>query len=139
MDESLFITLDEITGTILLIIADCYEAYVAAREEPEEYERIAMAALLHWQHEVNRILESNHPNIGDLHALNDLLSCLTTTPEEYEQTYAEQLEDLYNACYDYEPFEQVLEGDFGTTLNDYLELVVDYDENIPQSQYMVVG
>lgn len=139
MDEFPFITLDEITRTILLIIADCYEAYIAAREEPEEYERIAMAALLHWQPEIYRILESEHLNIGDLHPLNDILSCLTLTPEEYEQTYAEQLEDLYNACYEYEPFEPFLEGDFGTTLNDYLELVVDYDENIPQSQYMVVG
>ena len=144
MEELPQITLEEITDTITNIIADCSEAYVAAREEPEEYERIAMAALLHWQSEINRILESNHPNIDDLHALNDLLSCLTLSSEEYEGVYGEQLEDLCIACYDYEPFEPFLEGEFGISLNDYMDQVIfaedgDEDANIPQSQYMVVG
>jgi len=148
MEELPQITLEEITDTITNIIADCSEAYIIVREGPEtpeeDYERIAMAALLHWQPKVNRILESNLPNIGDLHALNDLLSCLTMTSEEFEGVYGNQLEDLYNACYDYEPFEPFLEGDFGVSLNDYLEQVIlaeagDEDVNIPQSQYMVVG
>ena len=31
----------------------------------------------------------------------------------------DQLEDLCIACYDYEPFEPFLEGEFGTSLKDY--------------------
>jgi hypothetical protein len=145
MEELPQITLEEITDIITNIIADCSEAYIIVREGPEdEYDRIAMAAILHWQSEVNRILESNHPNIGDLHALNDLLSCLNLPSEEFEGVYGNQLEDLCNACYDYEPFEPFLEGDFGTTLNDYLDQVIfaeagDENANINQSQYMVVG
>lgn len=145
MDELPQITLEEITDTITNIIAVCSEAYIIVREGSEDdYDRIAMAALLHWQPEVNRILESNHPNIGDLHSINDMLSCLTLTSEEYEGVYADQLEDLCNACYDYEPFEPFLEGEFGTSLNDYLDQVIfaeagDEDVNIHQSQYMVVG
>jgi len=122
------ITLEEITDTITNIIAVCSEAYIIVREgsdTPEaDYDRFAMAALLHWKPKVNRILESNHPNIGDLHALNDLLSCLTRTSEEFEGVYGDQLEDLCIACYDYKPFELLLEGDFGTTLDDYLDQVM---------------
>jgi len=145
MEELPQITLEEITDTITNIIADCSEAYIIVREGPQDdYDRIAMAALLHWQPLVNRILESNHPNIGDLHALNDLLSCLTLSSEEYEGVYGEQLEDLCIACYDYEPFEPFLEGEFGISLNDYMDQVIfaeagDEDANIPQSQYMIVG
>jgi len=128
MEEFHPITLQEITDTIADIIADCSHAFVTVREGPdtpeEDYDRIAMVALLHWQPEVNRILESDHPNIGDLHSINDMLSCLTLTPEEYEQVYADQLEDLCDACYNYEPFEPFLEGDFGTTLQDYLDQVM---------------
>jgi hypothetical protein len=148
MEELPQITLEEITDTITNIISVCSEAYIIVREGSEtpeaDYDRIAMDALLHWQPEVNRILESDHPNIGDLHALNNLLSCLTLTPEEYEGVYGNQLEDLCIACYDYEPFEPFLEGEFGTSLHDYLDQVIfaeagDEDANIPQSQYMVVG
>lgn len=142
MEELPQITLEEITDTIADIISDCFHAYVTVREGSEDdYDRIAMDALLHWQSEVNRILESDHPNIGDLHSINDMLSCLTLTSEEYEGVYADQLEDLYNACYDYEPFEPFLEGDFGTTLDDSLDQVIYRGENvnIPQLQYIVEG
>ncbi len=128
MEELPQITLEEITDTITNIIAVCSEAYIIVREGPDtpeaDYDRIAMAALLRWQPKVNRILESNHPNIGDLHALNDMLSCLTQTSEEFEEVYGDQLEDLCIACYDYELFAPFLEGDFGTTLNDYLDQVI---------------
>ena len=81
MEELPQITLKEITDIITNIISVCSEAYIIVREgsdTPEaDYDRFALAALLRWQPEVNRILESNHPNIGNLHALNDLLSCLT--------------------------------------------------------------
>jgi hypothetical protein len=148
MEELPQITLEEITDTITNIIADCSEAYIIVREGPntpeDDYDRIAMAALLHWQPVVNRILESNHPNIGDLYALNDLLSCLTRSSEEYEGVYGNQLEDLCNVCYNYEPFAPFLEGEFGISLNDYMDQVMfaeagDEDTNISQSQYMVVG
>jgi len=125
MKELPQITLEEITDTITNIIAICSEAYIIVREGPEDkYYRIAMEALLHWQPKVNRILESNHPNIGDLHALNDLLSCLTRTSEEFEGVYGNQLEYLCIACYDYELFAPFLEGEFGTSLNDYLDQVM---------------
>jgi hypothetical protein len=145
MEELPQITLEEITDTITNIIAVCSEAYIIVREGSiDDYDRIAMAAPLHWQSKVNRILESNHPNIGNLHALNDLLSCLTLTSEEFEGVYGDQLEDLCIACYDYEPFEPFLEGEFGISLNDYMDQVIfaeagDEDANIPQSQYMIVG
>jgi len=147
MEEVYSITLEEITNTIVEIIAVCYHAFVTAREgydTPEEdYDRIAMAALLKWQPEVNRILQSNHQNIGDLHALNDMLSCLTLEPEEYEGVYINQLEDLCEACYNYEQFEPFLEGDFGSNLDDYLEHAMyvqeaNEDSNIRKSQYTVV-
>jgi hypothetical protein len=129
MEELPQITLEEITDIITNIISVCSEAYIIVREGSEDdYDRIAMAAALHWQSKVNRIFESNHPNIGNLHALNDLLSCLTLTSEEYEGVYADQLEDLCNACYDYGPFEPFLEGDFGTTLTDYLDQVMFAEE-----------
>ena len=147
MEELPQITLEEITDTITNIISVCSEAYIIVREGPEtpeaDYDRIAMAALLQWQPEVNRILDSEHPNISDLHSINDMLSCLTLTSEEYEGVYADQLEDLCIACYDYEPFEPFLEGEFGTLLNDYLDQVMfaeagDEAANITQSRYMVV-
>ena len=143
MQELPQITLEKITDTITNIISVCSEAYITVREGPEDgYDRIAKAALLHWQPEVNRILKSNHPNIGNLHALNDLLSCLTLTSENFEGVYSDRLEDLCNACYDYESFEPFLEGDFGTTLNDYIDQVIFAeagdivyyeDANIPKS------
>jgi len=141
------VSIEEITLHILDIVADCYEAYDIARQEPEEFESFVMGALLHWHAIVNLILESEHPNISDLHSLNDMLSCLNLTAEEYEQVFADQLADLYNACYNYQPFEPYLNDEFGTTLNDYLEQVQgqgededeNEDENMPNQHYMAVG
>jgi hypothetical protein len=129
MEELPQITLEEITNIITNIISVCSEAYIIVREGSEDdYDRIAIAAALHWQPKVNRILESNHPNIGNLHALNDLLSCLRLSSEKFEEVYGNQLEDLCIACYDYGPFGPFLEGDFGTTLNDYLDQVMFAEE-----------
>jgi hypothetical protein len=129
MEELSQITLEEITDIITNIISVCSEAYIIVREgSVDDYDRIAMTAPLHWQPKVNRIFESNHPNIGNLHALNDLLSCLRLSSEKFEGVYGNQLENLCIACYDYEPFEPFLEGEFGTSLNDYLDQVIYAEE-----------
>ncbi len=67
---------------------------------------------------------------------------MTLKSEEFEGVYGNQLEDLCIACYDYEPFEPFLEGEFGTSLNDYLDQVIYAEEgdeaaNIHKSNMIV--
>jgi len=108
-------TLSEIADTILDIIGDCEEAIQA--QDAEEYEDAATGTLFHWQSSINHILEL-HP---DLHPLNNLLSSLTWTKDEFKESYRDNLLDLYKTCYAYQPFEALLKDEFGTTLNDFLE------------------
>ena len=108
-------TLPEIAETILDIIGDCEKANQA--QNAAEYEDAATGALFHWQSVIHHILDL-HP---DLHPLNNLLSSLTWTEDEFKENYRDNLLDLYKTCYDYQPFEALLQGEFGTTLNDFLE------------------
>lgn len=108
-------TLPEIAETILDIIGDCEEANQA--QDAAEYEDAATGALFHWQSVIHHILDL-HP---DLHPLNNLLSSLTWTEDEFKKNYRDNLLDLYNTCYAYQPFADLLEGEFGTTLDDFLE------------------
>ena len=108
-------TLPEIANTILGVIGNCEEANQA--QDPEEYEDAATGALFHWQSAIHHMLVL-HP---DLHPLNNLLSSLTWAEDEFKENYRDNLLDLYKTCYAYQPFADLLEGEFGTTLDDFLE------------------
>jgi len=108
-------TLPEIAHTILDIIRDCKEATQA--QDAAEYEEAATDAIFHWQPAVHHILDL-HP---DMDPLNNLLSLLNLDKDEFQSNYRDNLLDLYKTCYAYQPFEDLLEGEFGTTLDDFLE------------------
>jgi hypothetical protein len=108
-------TLPEIADTILDIIRDCEKANQA--QDAEEYEDVATGALFYWQSAIHHMLEL-HP---DLYPLNNLLSSLTWTEDEFKENYRDNLLELYKTCYDYQPFEALLQDEFGTTLDDLLE------------------
>jgi hypothetical protein len=108
-------TLEEIADAILDIIADCDETNKA--ETDEEYESNAMSAIHHWQSAVHHIIEL-HP---DLFPVNNLLSLLNSDKAEFQQNYRDYLLDLSRTCRVYQPFETLLQGEFGTTLDGFLE------------------
>jgi hypothetical protein len=108
-------TLEEIAGVILDIIAGCLEAFKAKTDE--DYEGIAMSELSHWQPVVLHI-QSFHP---DLFPLNNLLSLLNYERDLFKKNYRELLIDLNNTCREYEPFAVLLQGDFGSSLDGFLE------------------
>ena len=114
MDESPN-TLEEIADAILDIIADCDDANKA--DTDEEYERIALSAISHWQSEVHHII-GLHP---DLSSLNDLLSLLNEDIDFFQQNYRDLLLELSRTCSAYQPFGVLLQGEFGTTLDSFLE------------------
>ena len=113
--EDLPNTPEEIAYTILDIIDDCKEANES--QETDNYESLAMGAIFHWQSAVHHIL-SIHP---DLYPINNLLSSLTEDENDYKLHYRDNFLDLYNTCYSYQPFEDLLCGEFGTTLDSFLE------------------
>jgi hypothetical protein len=113
--EDLPNTLEEIAYTILDIINECQEANES--QETDNYESLAMGAIFHWQSAVHHIL-SLHP---DLYPVNNLLSSLTEDEIDYKLHYRDNLLDLYNTCYAYQPFEDILQGEFGATLDSFLE------------------
>ncbi len=108
-------TLEEIADAILDIIADCDEANKA--ETDEEYESNAMSTINHWQSAVHHIL-GLHP---DLSSLNDLLSLLNEDIDFFQQNYRDLLLDLSRTCRAYQPFSVLMQGEFGTTLDSFLE------------------
>ena len=108
-------TIEEVADTILYVIGDCEE--VNQSQNPNDYEEAAQNALFHWQQAVLHITE-NHPN---LFPLNNLLSSLTSDQDEFKQNYRDNLVDLYRTCCTYEPFEALLQGDFGISLNSFFE------------------
>ncbi len=101
--------LQDIADTILDIISDC--------EEANQTQDAAPSASFHWQSAINHIVEL-HP---DLYPLNNLLSSLIWTEDEFKENYRDNFLDLYKTCYAYQPFEALLQGEFGTTLDDFLE------------------
>jgi hypothetical protein len=106
--------LEEIADAILDIISVCDEANNA--DTDEEYESIAFSAFFHWQSAVHHIIRL-HP---ELFPLNNLLSLLNFKAE-FQQNYRDFLLYLNNTCRAYQPFEALLQGEFGTTLDDFLE------------------
>ena len=113
--EELPDTPEAIAKRILDIIADCDEAFKA--ETDEDYEDNAMSALNHWQSVVHHIL-SIHPA---LFPLNNLLSLLSFDKAEFQQSYRDLLLDLNNTCREYEPFGVLLQGEFGSSLDGFVE------------------
>lgn len=108
-------TLQEIAETILDVIGDCEEANQS--QNADEFSECANSTILHWQQAVLHIIE-RHP---DLFPLNNLLSSLNLDDDEFKQNYRDNLLDLYNTCYAYQPFEDLLQGEFGITLNSFFE------------------
>jgi hypothetical protein len=108
-------TIEEIFGTILDVIGGCEEANKS--QNADEYDEAAQDALFHWQQPVLHITEI-HP---DLFSLNNLLSSLTLDQDEFKQNYRDNLLDLYRTCCAYEPFEDLLQGDYGISLNSFFE------------------
>jgi hypothetical protein len=107
-------TPEEIADTVSGIVADCDEAFKAT---DENYEGIAMSALSHWQSDVNHITY-HHPA---LFTLNNLLSLLNEERDFFQQNYRDLLLDLNNTCREYEPFGVLLQGEFGSSLDGFLE------------------
>jgi hypothetical protein len=108
-------TLPEIADTILDVIGNCEEANKA--QDAAEYEDAATGALFHWQSAIHHIIDL-HP---DLFPLNNLLSLLNSDKDDFQLNYRDNLLDLYKTCYAYQPFEALLQGEFGTTLDDFRE------------------
>ncbi len=113
-NEELPNTHEETAGVILDIIADCDEAFKAT---DEEYEGIAMSALNHWQSYVHHILSLR----SALFPLNNLLSLLSFDKAEFQESYRDLLLDLNRTCREYEPFRDLLQGEFGSSLDDFVE------------------
>jgi len=107
-------TIEEVADTILDVIGDCEE--VNQSQNPDYYEE-AQNALFHWQQAVLHVIQL-HP---DLFPLNNLLSSLTFDEDDYKLHYRDNLVDLYRTCCTYEPFEALLQGDFGISLNSFFE------------------
>ena len=108
-------TLEEVADTILDVIGDCEEAYQS--QDADEYDESANSTIFHWQQAVHHIIQQ-HP---DLFPLNNLLSSLTLDEDEYKLHYGDNLVYLYRACLAYQPFEALLQGEFGITLNSFFE------------------
>jgi hypothetical protein len=114
-NEELPDTPEAIAERILDIIADCDEAFKA--ETDEDFEEIAMSTPNHWQSVVHHIL-SLHPA---LFPLNNLLSLLSLDKAEFQQSYRDLLLDLNNTCREYEPFGVLLQDEFGSSLDGFVE------------------
>lgn len=108
-------TLSEIANTILYVIGDCEEANKSPNAD--EFSECANSTILHYQQAVLHIIDQ-HP---DLYPLNNLLSSLNWDDDEFKQNYRDNLLDLYRTCCAYEPFEDLLQGDFGISLNSFFE------------------
>ena len=108
-------TIEEVADTILYVIGDCEE--VNQSQNPNDYEEAAQNALFHWQQAVLHVIQL-HP---DLFPLNNLLSSLTFDEDDYKLHYRDNLVDLYRTCCAYQPFEALLQGDFGISLNSFFE------------------
>jgi hypothetical protein len=120
-------TLEEIADAILDIISDCDEANKA--DTDEEYESIAMSAIPYWQSAVHHII-GLHPYFFPL---NNLLSLLNLDKAEFQQNYRDLLLDLSRTCRAYQPFSVLLQGEFGNTLDSFLEEMlsdVDTDDGM---------
>ena len=108
-------TLQEIADIIFGVIGDCGEAKKA--QNADDYEDIAQDALFHWLPAVLHVVE-RHPV---LFPLNNLLSSLNLEQHEFNLHYRDNLWDLNNACRSYLPFETLLQGEFGKSLDAFLE------------------
>ncbi len=106
---------EEVADTILDVIGDCEEAYQS--QDADEYDECANSTIFHWQEAVHRIIQL-HPH---LFPLNNLLSSLNWDEDEFKQNYRDNLLDLYRTCCVYQPFEALLQGDFGISLNSFFE------------------
>jgi hypothetical protein len=107
--------LSEIADTILDVISNCEEANQSPNAD--EFSECANSTILHYQQAVLHIIDQ-HP---DLYPLNNLLSSLNWDDDEFKQNYRDNLLDLYRTCCAYEPFEDLLQGDFGISLNSFFE------------------
>ena len=129
-------SLDEIPNTILYIVADCYQAYEIAQQNPDDFDRYVMGIQLHWQPIIHLILDSDLQAVDDLHPLNDMLSCLSLSADEYAQVFSDQLTDLYQACENYELFEPHW-AEMEPILSSYLEQF--QNNEVQPEEPMVVG
>ena len=109
------VDLSEIADTILDVISNCEEANQSPNAD--EFSECANSTILHYQQAVLHIIDQ-HP---DLYPLNNLLSSLNWDDDEFKQNYRDNLLDLYRTCCAYEPFEDLLQGDFGISLNSFFE------------------
>jgi len=105
-------TIEEVADTILDVIGNCEEA-----QNADDYENTAQVAFFHWLEAVLHVV-NRHPA---LFPLNNLLSSLQLEQHEFNLHYRDNLWDLNNACRSYPPFETLLQGEFGESLDAFLE------------------
>jgi hypothetical protein len=129
-------SLEEIPTTILDIVADCYQAYEIALQNPDEFDSYVMGIQLHWQPIIHLILDSDLQAVDDLLPLNDMFSCLSLEADEYAQVFSDQLTDLYQACENYELFEPHW-AEMEPILSSYLEQF--QNNEVQPEESMVVG
>jgi len=113
--EELPNTDEEILKVILEIIGDCEE--VKQSQDQDDYESLSHDTKCYWQSVIHHIIRS-HP---ELFPLNNFISSLDWSEEEYKLHYRDNLLDLYRTCYAYQPFEALLLGEFGETLNGFCD------------------
>ena len=121
--------LEEIAEDILDIIDNCDEAFKA--ETDEDFEKIVMSALSHWQPVVHHIL-FHHPA---LFPLNNLLSFLNEERDIFKQNYRDLLLDLNSTCREYEPFAVLLQGEFGSSLDGFVKEMLSDVETDGEADY----
>jgi len=114
--EELPTTIQEIADTILGVIGDLEEAK-QTQSADDDYESIAHDTICYWQSAVHHII-GLHP---DLFPLNNFISSLELSEGEYKLHYRDNLLDLCRTCYAYQPFEALLQGEFGETLDAFCD------------------
>jgi hypothetical protein len=108
-------TNEDIVIAILDIICDLEEAKQA--QEQDDYESLAHDTICYWQSAVHHIVGLHL----DLFPLNNFISSLELSKDEYKLHYRDNLLDLYRTCYAYQPFEALLQGEFGENLDAFCE------------------